>query len=84
MMKIRELYSISVMIVCVCVCGEMTDFGKSDKMIKVDKTNADNGFNISFFIGNITLSESIQNQILMKLFPIMNVSLWFINFSTYI
>ena len=46
--------------ICVCVCvyiyGEMVDFGKSDKMIKisgkVDKPNTYNGFrsNISFFI----------------------------------
>ena len=35
--------------VCVCVCGEMIDFGKSTKMRKISgkvyKTHTDTGFN---------------------------------------
>ena len=42
-----------------CYC-KMLDFGRFHKMIKisekVDKPNIDNGFNISFFIGNWTSS----------------------------
>ena len=38
--------------------GEMIDFVKYDKSVKisekVDKPNTDNGFNILFFIGNRT------------------------------
>ena len=48
-------------------CGEMVDFGESDKMIKisgqVDKSNTYNGFsdNISFFIhGRVWRSSSVN------------------------
>ena len=42
----------------------MVDFGKSNKMKEIsgigDKPNADKGFNISFFIGNILMKFCFQ------------------------
>ena len=56
------------MYVYIYICGEMVDFGESDKMIKisgkVDKSNTYNGFNgnISFFVNRRTLSDFIESS----------------------